>query len=154
MIANLLSDSHALAAWKMPLLVGRVKAMDAQVWTLIGLLAAISIGSFFRTETRFDTFMDRFESRFDAQTARMDTVTERINRVEQTQMAHDKRFNDHDRRFDAIDMRFDGIDKRLETHDRRFDDLETLIRAQGEQLATAIYALGTKLDDHIQRHAS
>ncbi len=63
-------------------------AMDAAVWTAIGLLAATSLGSLFYLGSRIDAL----GSRIDALSARMDS------------------------RFDAVSSRFDALEGRLDAH--------------------------------------
>ena len=47
--------------------------MDAPVWTAIGLLAAMSLG------TVFDARLDAMTARLDAMNARLDRVEERLS---------------------------------------------------------------------------
>ena len=70
-------------------------AMDAAVWTAIGLLAATSLGTLFYIGARIDGLG-----------ARIDGLAARI----------DARFDRVDARFDRMDERFDALAARLDTH--------------------------------------
>ena len=73
--------------------------MDAAVWTAIGLLAAISLGTIIYLGSRMDALAARLDARMDAGFARVDAGFARV-----------------DSRFDAIEARFDSLASRLDAH--------------------------------------
>lgn len=107
--------------------------MEAQLWTLIGVLIVLLVGAFYRVESRFDSQAARIDGRFDSQAARFDgamsAMNARVDQIHSELHQVNRILLGHDRRFDAIDTRFDAVDA-------RFDALES------------------RLDDHIRRHAS
>jgi uncharacterized membrane protein YqgA involved in biofilm formation len=78
--------------------------MEAQIWTLISLLAATAVGTVFYLGNRIDSLGARMDARIDGLSARIDTLTDRV----------------------------DG---------------------RGRHVASEIYGLATKLDDHLRHHA-
>jgi predicted PurR-regulated permease PerM len=88
------------------------EGMEAQIWTLIGLLTATLVGTVFYLGNRIDSLGNRIDS--------LGT---------------------------RLDARIDGLSARVDALADRVDN-------QGKQLASQIYALVAKLDDHIRYHAS
>jgi uncharacterized membrane protein YqgA involved in biofilm formation len=78
--------------------------MEAQIWTLISLLAATVVGTVFYLGNRIDSLGARMDARIDGLSARIDTLTDRVD-------------------------------------------------SQGRHIASEIYGLATKLDDHLPHHA-
>jgi len=72
---------------------------DAAVWTVIGLLAATSLGTLFYLGSRIDAPAARLDARMDAGFARVEAGFARVAT-----------------RFDAIEARFDGLASRLDAH--------------------------------------
>ncbi|UGS25897.1 hypothetical protein K8F61_14765 [Microbacterium resistens] len=98
---------------------------DPQIWTLIGVFAAVMAGGLtlllrqneriiasLRSEltARFDGLEGRMDARFEAMDARFEAV--------------DARFEAIDARLEAIDARFTTMDVRLDSIERRLDDLD------------------------------
>jgi hypothetical protein len=66
--------------------------MTAAIWTAIGLLAAMSLGTLFYLGSRIDALGTRMDARFDALEGSFGS------------------------RFDALEARLDGINARLDAH--------------------------------------
>lgn len=114
----------------------RVTAMEAQTWTVIGLLTATIFGALFYLGSRIDAVGARFDSRIDgltsevrSQGARIDTLGSRIDAL--------------GARFDS---RIDGLTSEVRAHGARIDAL-------GERLDSRIDGLTGKLDEHLKHHA-
>ena len=58
-----------------------------------------------------------------------------------------------DSRLEGLAERANNIDARFDGLDLRMDSLTARVRDQGRELGSQIYALGTKLDEHLRRHA-
>ena len=102
--------------------------MEAQVWTLIGLLGATVLGSFVYLGQKIDgqgARLDGLGQKIDAEGARIDSMSGRIDGLST--------------RIDGLSARIDGLSARVEDH--------------GRDLGNRIYELAGKLDEHLRRHA-
>jgi hypothetical protein len=72
------------AAWSGPPHPGArlENAMDAAVWTAIGLLAATSLGTLFYLGSRIDALAARMDAGFDRVHARFDHIDDRFAQVD------------------------------------------------------------------------
>jgi hypothetical protein len=103
-----------------------LRMVQAQVWTVIGLLAATLIGTLVYLGGRIESLGARMESRIDGLGGRTDTRIESLGaRMES--------------RIDGLSARIDGLSARIEE--------------QGAQLGERLYELAVKLDDHLRWHA-
>jgi hypothetical protein len=84
-------------------------AMDAAVWTAIGLLAATSLGTLLYLGSRIDALAARMDAGFDRVDARFDHIDHGFAQV-------DTKFAWADARFDGLDARLDALNARVDTH--------------------------------------
>lgn len=87
--------------------------MDAAVWTAIGILAAMSLGTLFYLGARIDALAARSDTRFDRMDARFDHIDARFDHVD---ARFDALIGRMDSRFDALDARMDSFSARRDSH--------------------------------------
>jgi hypothetical protein len=125
--------------------------MEAQAWTSIGLLAATLFGTLFYLGARIDAQGSRIDaqgSRIDGLGSRIDALVSEVRSGFEAQGSRiDAQASEMRSGFEAQGSRSDGLSVRM-------DALAMRVEEQGAQLSDRIYQLGTKLDDHLRRHAS
>lgn len=106
--------------------------MEAQTWTVIGILGAFSLGVLVLSTTQrlaLDTRIDRLNERMNALELRMNGLELRVGAVEL--------------RMDRLEQRMDGLERRMGTLSDQFAENNELLRA-----------LIARMDAHEARHAS
>lgn len=101
---------------------------DAQIWTVIGVLAAALIGTItVTTQLMMRTITAQIGGLRNEMTVRFEKVDLQFEAV-------DRRFETVDRRFEAVDRRFDGMDQRLGRVESRLDRVETRLDGFGRDI--------------------
>lgn len=113
--------------------------VEAQTWTVIGILGAFSLGVFVLSTTQrlgLDTRIDRIGERMNGLEQRMNGLELRVGAVEV--------------RMDRLEQRMDAVELRMDRLEQRMDGLSDLVAEQNELLR----ALISRMDAHETRHAS
>jgi chromosome segregation ATPase len=113
--------------------------VEAQTWTVIGILGAFSLGVLVLSTTQrlgLDTRIDRLGERMNSLEQRMNGVEVRMDRLEV--------------RMDRLEVRMDGLEVRMDRLGERMGGLSDLFTEQNELLR----ALIARMDAHEAGHAS
>jgi hypothetical protein len=114
-----------------------VPSMDAATWTLIAILGASALGSFFYLGSRIDGLGEKIDAQGAELGARIDAQSAELGaRI-------DGQGTELGRRIDAQSV---ALGSRIDALSGRVDSLESRLDAR-------LDALASRLDDHILRHA-
>ena len=129
----------------------------AQVWTVIGLLAATLLGLL----TVFGGGLNALRSDMQGMKADLRSFggdlrdnTRQLAELTVKVGSLDTSVGSLDTRVGALETGVGLLENKVEGHDRRFDSLEEQISAQGSVLGDAIYGLAEQFREHLRLHAS
>jgi hypothetical protein len=115
--------------------------VEAQVWTVIGLLAATLTGSLVYLGGRIDRLGTSLGGRIDSLgTSLGGRINSQGTRLDGRLDVLASEIRDQSSRIDGLSGRVDGLSARVEE--------------QGARLSEHMYELAIKLDEHLRRHAS
>jgi chromosome segregation ATPase len=117
--------------------------VEAQTWTVIGILGAFSLGVLALSTTQrlgIDTRIDRLGERMNSLEQRMSGLEVRMDRVEL--------------RMDGLEQRMDAVELRMDRLEQRMDGLEQRMVEQFNEQNELLRALIVRMDAHETRHAS
>ena len=129
----------------------------AQVWSVIGLLAATLLGLL----TVFGGGLNALRNDMQGMKADLRSFggdlrdnTKQLAQLTVKVGSLDTKVGSLDTRVGSLEERFGLLENKVEGHDRRFDALEEQISAQGSVLGDAIYGLAEQFREHLRLHAS
>jgi hypothetical protein len=125
-----------------------LRMVQAQVWTVIGLLAATLIGTLVYLGGRIESLGARMESRIDGLGGGTDARIESLGARMESRI--DGLGGRTDTRIESLGAR---MESRIDGLSARIDGLSARIEEQGAQLGERLYELAVKLDDHLRWHA-
>jgi hypothetical protein len=147
----------------------------AQVWTVIGLLAATLLGLLTvfgggLNALRNDMQGMNADLRSDMQgmktdlrglggdlrdnTKQLAELTVKVGSLDTEVGSLDTKVGSLDTKVGSLDTSVGLLENKVQGHDRRFDSLEEQISAQGSVLGDAIYGLAEQFREHLRLHAS